>query len=123
MKIFLAFVKILLSLLAIFILSQNSGQFVDITIFNNTFPDVNLLGVIFINLTLGAVIGGVFMAFLVLQTRSEVKTLRNKNRQLLSELESLRNISVDEIPEEADLPQLSAPEFKPESELKGSLDG
>jgi len=123
MKIVLIFVKILLFLLALVVLTQNSGQYVNITLFNNSFNDVNLLAVILITLTLGAVVGGVFMSLLVIQTRGEIKTLRNKNKQLLGELESLRNMSIDEIPEDGDLPQISTPAFKPESELKGSLDG
>ncbi len=123
MKIFLTFVKILVFLVALFVLTQNNGQYVDITIFNSTFTGVNLLAVILITLTSGAVVGGIFMAFLVLQAKSEIKELRKKNRQLLTELESLRNMSIDEIPEEGDLPQISAPEPNPKNELKGALDG
>lgn len=108
MKIFLNLVKIAVFILALWVLTQNSGQYVDIQIFRTTFLNVNLLVVILVTLTVGAVIGAIFMAFSMLQGRAEVKNLRNKNNQLLRELENLRNLSIDEIPDE-EMPQLDAP--------------
>lgn len=108
MKIFLTLIKIAVFFLALVVLTQNSGQYVDITLLNRTYPNVDLLFVIIVTLTIGTVLGGVFMAFLVIQERAERNKLRQKNRQLLQELENLRNVAIEEIPEE-DLPQISAP--------------
>lgn len=65
------------------------------------YSQVDLLNVILIALTIGTVLGGVFIAFMVIQSRAEVKKLKSKNRQLLKELESLRNMSIDEIPDDS----------------------
>ncbi len=114
MKIALNLIKIFVFILALYILTQNSSQFVDIKLLNNTYTGVNLLIVILVTLTVGAMLGAIFMALSAIQSRAELKSLRNKNRQLLSELESLRNISIDEIPEE-EAPQPSSPAVKTES--------
>ncbi len=113
MKIFLNLLKIAIFILALWILTQNSGQYVDIQIFRTSFLNVNLLVVILVTLTVGAVIGAVFMALSVIQARAEIKDLRNKNQQLLRELENLRNVSIDDIPDE-EMPQLDAPAAQPE---------
>lgn len=116
MKIVLNLIKILIFIFALFILTQNNDQYVDIKFITTTYTGVNLLVVILISLTVGAVLGAVFMAFSVIQSRGDVKTLRSKNRQLMSELENLRNISIDEIPEEDTAPQVPAPVSKSESQ-------
>jgi uncharacterized integral membrane protein len=116
MKIALNLVKILIFIFALYILTQNSGQYVDINFINATYSDVNLLVIILISLTVGAVLGAVFMAFAVIQSRSEVKNLRNKNRQLIKELENLRNISIDEIPDEEPSSQIPSTISKSESQ-------
>lgn len=108
MKIFLALIKIAVFFLALVVLTQNSGQYVNITLLNRTYENVDLLFVIIITLTIGTVLGGVFMAFLVIQERAERNKLKQKNRQLLQELESLRNVAIEEIPDE-EFPQIAAP--------------
>jgi len=104
MKIFFTIVKFTLYILSIVvfsvILSQNSGQYVNIKILSRMYSQVDLLNVILITLTIGTVLGGVFIAFMVIQSRAEVKKLKSKNRQLLKELESLRNMSIDDIPDD-----------------------
>lgn len=114
MKIALNLIKIFVFIVALYILTQNSSQFVDIKLLNNTYTGINLLIVILISLTVGAMLGAIFMAFSMIQSRAELKSLRHKNRQLLNELESLRNISIDEIPDEAAL-QPASPAVKTES--------
>ncbi len=105
MKIFFTIVKFTLYILSIVvfsvILSQNSGQYVNIKILSRMYSRVDLLNVILVTLTIGTVLGGVFIAFMVIQSRAEVKKLKSKNRQLLKELESLRNMSIDEIPDDS----------------------
>ncbi|NIT61694.1 MAG: DUF1049 domain-containing protein [Aliifodinibius sp.] len=100
MKIALNLLKILIFIFALFILAQNTRQYVDIELLTYSYSNVNLLVVILVSLTIGAVLGAVFMAFSIIQSHSQVKELRNKNRQLINELENLRNISIEEIPDE-----------------------
>ena len=107
MKIILNLLKILIFILALYILTQNSGQYVKIEILGYHNPQVSLLVVLIVTLTVGAVLGAVFMAFSLIQTHAELRKLRNKNRQLMSELENLRNISIDEIPDE-DVPAVAS---------------
>ncbi len=115
MKIFFTIVKFTLYILSIVIfsviLSQNSGQYVNIKILSRMYSQVDLLNVILITLTIGTVLGGVFISFMVIQSRAEVKKLKSKNRQLLKELENLRNMSIDEIPDD-ETPRLPIPAIK-----------
>lgn len=108
MKIVLNLIKILLFILILYILTQNSNQYVQISLLTYQNPKVSLLVVLIASLTIGAVVGAVFMAFSLIQANSEVKKLKQKNKQLMSELENLRNVSVEEIPDE-DVPSLSSP--------------
>ena len=123
MKIFLNFLKILIFILALYALSQNSIQAVDISIFGKSYYQVSLMTVIIITLTIGAVLGGVFMAFSMIQSQGEIRQLKQKNRNLLTELENLRNISIDEIPDEALPPPEPAVENLKQSLLEGDLNG
>ena len=100
MKIIENIIKILLVLLLLFVLIQNSGQRVDLQIFTLFYPDINLSIVLLVTLGLGAILGAVLLSFNIIQVRSENRQLQKKNNQLTKELENLRNISIDEIPEE-----------------------
>lgn len=100
MKIILNLLKILLIIVLLFLLTQNANQSVSINLLNYSFQNVNLYLVIIVSLTIGAMLGAVFMAFSVLQSRKEVRDLKRKTQQLTKELENLRNVSIDEIPEQ-----------------------
>ena len=100
MKIIENIVKILLVLLLLFVLVQNSGQHVDLQIFTLFYPDINLSIVLLVTLGFGAILGAVMLSFNFIQVRSENRMLQKKNSQLTKELENLRNISIDEIPDE-----------------------
>lgn len=106
MKIVTNFLKILLLILLMLILIQNSHQIVSIQILNKSFENINLAIILIICLAIGAMIGAVFLAFAALQSHSEIRTLKRANQKMLKELERLRNISVEDIPE-ADLPDPS----------------
>ena len=100
MKIIENIIKILLVLLLLFVLIQNSGQRVDLQIFTLFYPDINLSIILLVTLGLGAILGAVLLSFSFIQVRSENRLLQKKNVQLTKELENLRNISIDEIPDE-----------------------
>ena len=100
MKILLNLAKVLLIILVLFVLTQNADQFVDIDFFTYHFSQVNLYIVIIVCLALGALLGGLFMAFYAVQLNTEMRQLKRKNRQLTQELDNLRNISIEDIPEQ-----------------------
>jgi uncharacterized membrane protein YciS (DUF1049 family) len=100
MKIIENLLKILLVLLLLFVLIQNSDQRVNLQIFTLFYSQINLAIVLLITLGLGAVLGAILLSFSIIQARSELRIAQKKNKQLTRELENLRNISIDEIPEE-----------------------
>ena len=100
MKIIENLIKILVVLLLLFVLIQNSDQRVDLQIFTLFYPQINLAIVLLITLGLGAILGAVLLSFSIIQARADLRTLQRKNKQLTRELENLRNISIDEIPED-----------------------
>ena len=100
MKIIENIIKILLVLLLLFVLVQNSTQRVDLQIFTLFYSEINLSIVLLVTLGLGAILGAVLLSFNFIQVRSENRSLQKKNTQLTKELENLRNISIDEIPDE-----------------------
>ncbi len=115
MRIILAFLKLVIFVLALFILIANANQEVTIRLLTFTFPQVNLVTVIVVSMTLGGVLGAIFMAFNVIQSNSKIKQLNLKNRQLSQELDNLRNASIEEIPEETieevvAIPEKASPE-------------
>jgi hypothetical protein len=94
-----------------FLLVQNANEFVDIQLLTFSYFNVNLVIVMIISITIGAMFGAVFMAFNAIQARSEVRKIRQQNKTLTSELEKLRNASIDEIPAqvvESDVPNEKA---------------
>lgn len=101
MKIIENLLKILLVLLLLFVLVQNSDQRVNLQIFTLFYSEINLAIVLLITLGLGAILGAILLSFSIIQARSELRIAVKKNKQLTRELENLRNISIDEIPEEA----------------------
>ena len=98
MKILLNLVKILLIIMLMFLLVQNANEFVDIQLLTFNYVGVNLVIVMIISITIGAMFGAVFMAFSSIQAKTEVRKIRQQNKTLTSELEKLRNVSIDEIP-------------------------
>lgn len=112
MKILLNLITILLIFLIMFMLAQNADQYVNVRLLTFDFASVNLVIVIIISLTLGAMFGAVFMAFNAIQARTEVRRIQRQNKTLTAELEKLRNVSIDEIPE----PSLLSDAKKEESE-------
>ncbi len=100
MKILGNLVKILLVVLLVYVLIQNSDQIVDLKFFTLYYPQIHLSIVLLIALGIGAVLGAVMVSFSIINLRGEIRDLKKRNRQLTKELENIRNISIDEIPED-----------------------
>ncbi len=101
MKVLKNIIKIIVLVLFLFVLIQNSDQRVTLEIFTYEFSDINLALILLITLGLGAVLGALMLSFALIQHRSEIRSLQKKNKQLTKELENLRNISIDEIPDDS----------------------
>ncbi len=99
MKILGNLIKILIVVLLIYVLIQNSDQVVDLRFFTLYYPAIHLSVLLLITLGIGAILGSLMMGFTVLQLKGEIRDLKKKNKQLNKELENLRNISIEEIPE------------------------
>jgi uncharacterized integral membrane protein len=99
MKIIENLIKILIVLLLLFLLIQNSDQRINLQLFTLYYPNVNVAIVLLITLGIGAILGAVMLSFNVLSLRSEIRNIQKKNKQLTRELENLRNISIEEIPD------------------------
>ncbi|MEJ2635984.1 MAG: LapA family protein [Calditrichia bacterium] len=100
MKILGNLIKILLGVLLVYVLIQNADQIIDLELFTLYYPQIHLSIVLLITLGIGIVIGAIMVSFSILQSRSDIRELQKRNKQLTKELENLRNISVDEIPED-----------------------
>lgn len=100
MKIIENLIKILVVLLLLFVLIQNSDQRVNLQLFTYFYSNINLAIVMLITLGLGALMGALLLSFALIQLRTEMRAVQKKNKQLTKELETLRNISIDEIPDE-----------------------
>ncbi|MBN2364627.1 MAG: LapA family protein [Calditrichaeota bacterium] len=99
MKIIENLIKILIVLLLLFVLIQNSSQKIDLQLFTLYYPNINLAIILLITLGIGAVLGALMLSLNLIQSRSEIRNLQKKNKQLTKELENLRNISIEEIPD------------------------
>jgi uncharacterized membrane protein YciS (DUF1049 family) len=100
MKIFLNLLIIAIIVLVLIILTQNADQSVDVEVLTYGQTGINLVFVMIISFTVGAMFGAAFMAFSAIQAKAKVREIQRQNKTLTIELEKLRNISIDEIPEQ-----------------------
>lgn len=100
MKIFLNLLIIAIIVLVLIILTQNADQIVDVEVLTYSQTGINLVFVMIISFTVGAMFGAAFMAFSAIQSKARVREIERQNRSLSTELEKLRNISIDEIPDQ-----------------------
>ena len=91
-KIFLILVSIVLALL---FLMQNTDN-VNINLIFVQYEDVEVALVILGALSVGFFIGFSTAVAFILSGKSELRSLRTKNRRLSDELNDLRNVAIDE---------------------------
>jgi uncharacterized membrane protein YciS (DUF1049 family) len=103
MKIFLNLLIIAIIVLVLIILTQNADQIVDVDVLTYSQTGINLVFVMIISFTVGAMFGAAFMAFSAIQAKARVREIQRQNRSLTNELEKLRNISIDEIPDQDEM--------------------
>ena len=91
-KIFLILVSIVLALL---FLMQNTDN-VNINLIFVQYEDVKVAFVMIGALSVGLFVGFSIAVANILSCKSEIRSLRTKNRRLSDELNDLRNVAIDE---------------------------
>lgn len=99
MRIIGIFIWIIIGAIILWFFSMNLDQYVTIHLFQNVYPNINLIVVIFITFFIGMIIGAIILSSQILNVRSDLRALRRENSKLLKELDGLRNLSIDEIPD------------------------
>ena len=99
MRIFGIFMWIIIGAIILWFFVNNLDQYVTIELFRETYPDVNLVVVIFISFFIGAIVGAILLSAQILNAKAAVRALKRERVNLLQELDGLRNMSIDEIPD------------------------
>ena len=95
MKLVKTFLGIITILLLVYFLTLNDAKvYVDLIFVHFTNASVNMI--ILGSLALGLVFGYILAVFSILASKSEIRSLQNKNQRLTEELNDLRNVAIDE---------------------------
>ena len=95
MKLFKTFILIVIILILVYFLMQNSAK-VAVDLVFIKFPNASLSMVIFGSLAAGILAGYLFAVFSILAAKADIRGLQNKNKRLSDELNDLRNVAIDE---------------------------
>ena len=95
MKLFKTFIWTLIILSLIFFLMLNTAR-VHLNLIFTEFNSAPVNMIIFGSIAIGILFGYLIAIFSILSNKSEIRTLRNKNKRLTDELNDLRNVAVDE---------------------------
>ena len=90
------FLLIVFNLIIIVFMTQNSNEKVDIFFLSYSLNDIYLNVVLLFNLLFGVAAGFLASVFIIISNKSELNSLKNKNRILTDELNDLRNVAIDE---------------------------
>ena len=95
MKLFKTFIITVVVLSLIFFLQLNSAR-VHLDLIFIEFKSAQVSMIIFGSIAIGILFGYLIAIFSILSTKSEIRSLHNKNKRLTDELNDLRNVAVDE---------------------------
>lgn len=96
------FFWIIIGAVILWFFSMNLNEYVTIHLFYKTYPNINLIIIIFITFFIGTVIGAILLSPYVFSARSEIRLLRKEKSKLQKEVDGLRNMSIDDIPDIAE---------------------
>ena len=96
MHLIKVFLLILFNLIIIIFMTQNSVERVDIHFINYSIQNSYLNVVLLFTLLFGVVLGFLTSVFAIISSKTQIKSLQNKNRILTEELNDLRNVAIDE---------------------------
>ena len=95
MKLVKIFGGLLIMILVLFFLMQNTSL-VDVNLIFKEFSEVPVAVVMLGSLAVGIIIGYGSAITNILSSKTELRSLKNKNRNLSDELNDLRNVAIDE---------------------------
>ena len=95
MKLFKTFIITVIVLSLIFFLQLNSAR-VHLDLIFIEFKSAQVSMIILGSIAIGILLGYLIAIFSILSTKSEIRSLHNKNKRLTDELNDLRNVAVDE---------------------------
>ncbi len=91
------FLLIIFNLIIIIFMTQNSVERVDIHFINYSIENSYLNVVLLFTLLFGVISGFLTSVFVIFSNKTQIKSLKNKNRLLTEELNDLRNMdAIDE---------------------------
>lgn len=90
------FFLILINLIIIVFMTQNSGDRITIHFFNYQLENAYLNVILLFSFIIGIIAGFLSALVVVLSNKSQIRILENKNRILTNELNDLRNVALDE---------------------------
>ena len=95
MKLIKIFGGLVIMILVLFFLMQNTSL-VDVNLIFKEFSEVPVAVVMLGSLAVGIIIGYGSAITNILSSKTELRSLKNKNRNLSDELNDLRNVAIDE---------------------------
>ena len=79
-----------------YFLAQNAGEEVDVNLLFLSSVNVPVFLIILFSLSIGILSGFLSAVIVVLSLKSQIRSLKDKNRLLTDELNDLRNVAIDE---------------------------
>ena len=95
MKLLKIFVGLIVLLLLLFFLLKNSAE-VTVNLIFNEFENVSIALVMLGSLAVGMLVGYGIIVASIFSAKSEIRSLKLKNRRISDELNDLRNVAIDE---------------------------
>ena len=96
MNLLKIFFIIIINLFVIVFMTQNSTDRISIQFFNWVIQDAYLNVVLLFTMIFGIIAGFLSAAIIIFSHKSEIKILKNKNKNLTNELNDLRNVAIEE---------------------------
>ncbi|MBA08322.1 MAG: hypothetical protein CMG52_05365 [Candidatus Marinimicrobia bacterium] len=96
MRLVKIFGIILINLVLVYFLAQNAGEKVDLNLLFFSYVNVPVFLIILFSLSIGILSGFLSAVIVVLSLKSQIRSLKDKNRLLTDELNDLRNVAIDE---------------------------
>ena len=96
MRLVKIFGIILINLVLVYFLAQNAGEKVDLNLLFFSYENVPVFLIILFSLSIGILSGFLSAVIVVLSLKSQIRSLKDKNRLLTDELNDLRNVAIDE---------------------------
>lgn len=95
MKLFKLFIALIAMIVMLMFLMRNSDV-VDVDLIYKKFADVEVAFIMIGSFSVGLFIGFGLAVANILSAKSELKSMRTKNKRLSDELNELRNVAIDE---------------------------